>query len=383
MRFAKTAALTLLTVFLFFIVHLPQPASATAHFARKYDTQCGTCHVIPPKLNRTGEQFLANGYKFADGTVPARKTLPFSVWATWRGEVDQGRDRGRGFPNRVELIFSGPVGKGRASYFIEWLPVSQQRDAANQRVQRHGRFEDLLLSVPVHRSFVTVGQFRPLGQVDVSRRLSLSEPLAFSTGVAGPPALSSRLTSLRTFSASGRSPAVRLSHQWAGRRSSDGPQVMATLPFAGEFVIPLTGEVHRTQGFEFEARPKGVFLESFYRRGLSSIGAHTFLGDGRRLFGVVAVGNRGPFFSTLALVRARERTGVSDTRVSWENELVPLRWLALGLRLDDRTGASRPVAIIPHVNVMFPLTSYMLRFTVEHRQQSANRQWLLELGTVF
>lgn len=383
MRFAKAVGLTLSMVFLFFAVYFPQPAGATAYFARKYDTQCGTCHVIPPKLNRTGEQFLANGYKFADGTVPARKTLPFSVWTTWRGEVDQGRDRGRGFPNRVELIFSGPIGKSRASYFIEWLPVSQQRNAANQRVQRHGRFEDLFVSLPVHRSFVTVGQFRPLTQVDVSRRLSLSEPLAFSTGVAGPPALSSRLTGLRTFSASGRSPAVRFSHQWAGRRSSDGLQVMATVPFAGEFVIPLTAEVHRTQGFEFEARPKGVFLESFYRRGLSSIGAHAFLGDERRLFGLVAVGNRGPFFSTLALVRARERTGETDTRVSWENEVIPLRWLAVGLRLDDRTGINRPVAIIPHVNVMFPLTSYMLRFTVEHRHQSANRQWLLEIGTVF
>lgn len=383
MRLTKIKGPTLSVVLLILAAGSLQPAAATAFFARKYDTQCNTCHVIPPKLNRTGEQFLANGYKFAAGAVPAKRTLPFAVWATWRGEVDQGRDRGRGLPNRVELIFSGPVGKSRASYFIEWLPVSQQRDAANRRIQRHGRFEDLQLSLPVFRSFVTVGQFRPLAQVDVSRRFSLSEPLAFSTGVAGPPALSSRLTSLRAFSASGRSPAVRFSHQWTGASSSDGFHVMATLPFAGEFVIPLTPEVHRTQGFEFEARPKGVFLESFYRRGLSSIGAHAFLGDERRLVGLVAVGNRGPFFSTLAVVRARERSGQSDTRVSWENELVPVRWLALGLRLDDRTGANRPLAVIPHVNVMFPLTSYMLRFTVEHRQQRANRQWLIELGTVF
>ncbi|MGH9788534.1 MAG: hypothetical protein ACRD4U_07530 [Candidatus Acidiferrales bacterium] len=363
----------------------PPESAATPHFARKYGVSCGTCHVIPPKLNQFGEEFLARGYRFP-GNQPAEKTWPFAVWATWRGQWEPGRDRGRGLPNRVEIISGGSIARTRAFYFLEWLPVSQQTDSQNRRVERHGRFEDLFVSLPLGRSdaFLTVGQFRPLGQVDVSRRLSLSEPLAFASGVAGRPATTSRLTSLRSFSPSGRSPALRLHHQWQrGARASDGWYNSVTVPFTGEFVIPLTKRVHREQGFALEARPKGAFVESYYRYKLSSIGGHVFLGDNRQLYGLVGAYNRGPWFSTAAVGFARERAGSRDTRVSWENELVPWPWLAVGLRVDDRTGPNRPVAFIPHVNFEFPLTSYVFRITAEHRQQRANRQWFLETGVVF
>lgn len=360
-------------------------ARAVPYFARKYQTSCTTCHVIPPKLNQLGEEFLARGYRFPDDR-PTAKTWPFAVWATWRGQWETDRDRGRGLPNRVEIISGGPVAGTRAFYFVEWLPVSQQTDSSNRRVERHGRFEDFFVSLPVGRSdaYLTIGQFRPLSQIDVSRRLSLSEPLAFSTGLAGPPASTERLTSLRSFSPSGRSPAIRLQHLWQrGARASDGWYNSVTVPFAGEFVIPLTGRVHREQGFALEARPKGAFVESYYRHKLSSFGGHVFLGDDRQLYGLVGAYNRGRWFSTPAIGFARERNGSRHTRISWENEWVPLDWLALGLRLDDRTGPNQPVAVIPHVNFEFPLTSYVFRITTEHRQQRGNRQWLLETGVVF
>ncbi|MFQ5778835.1 MAG: hypothetical protein ACE5IP_12585, partial [Terriglobia bacterium] len=66
-----------------------------------------------------------------------------------------------------------------------------------------------------------------------------------------------------------------------------------------------------------------------------------------------------------------------------ETEFIPRPWLALGLRVDDRTGRGRPPALIPHVNFEYPLTSYVVRITVEHRQQRGNRQWLLETGVIF
>lgn len=367
---------------------LPRSGEAIPYYARKYDTRCGTCHVMPPKLNQTGEDFLARGYRFR-GEVPTKRTVPFIVWSSWRGERNLSAERGRGLPNRVEIISGGPVAKTRAFYFLEWLPVSQQVGSANQRIQRHGRFEDVFIALPVGalpagRVFVTVGQFRPMSQVDVSRRLSLSEPLAFSTGVAGRPALTSRLTGLRSFSLSGRSPAIRVSHQWVGKNhSADGWYNSATIPFAGEFVIPLNSTVHRTQGFAFELRPKGVLLESYYRYGMQSFGGHAFLGNDRRLLGLVGSVNRGPVFSTLAVGFGRAISGVRDTRVSWETEYIPRQWLALGLRVDDRTGLNRPAALLPYVNVQFPLTKYVVRVTAEHRQQRGNRQWLLEVGAVF
>lgn len=363
----------------------PAESAAVPYFARKYRLSCGACHVIPPKLNQAGEEFLARGYRSPDDK-PTERTWPFAVWATWRGQWETDRDRGRGLVNRVEIISGGPIARTRAFYFVEWMPVSQQTDGANRRVERHGRFEDIFFSLPLGRThaFLTVGQFRPLSQVDVSRRLSLSEPLAFATGVAGRPALSSRLTSLRSFSPSGRSPAFRIHHQWQrGSYASDGWYNSVTVPFAGEFVVPLTDRVHREQGFAFEARPKGAFIESYYRYKLSSFGGHVFLGDDRQLYGLVGAYNRGPWFSTAAVGFAHERNGSRDTRLSWENEVVPWPWLAVGLRVDDRTGPNRPVAVIPHVNFEFPLTTYVFRITGEYRQQQGNRQWLLETGVVF
>lgn len=356
---------------------------AVPYFARKYKTSCQTCHVIPPKLNQVGEDFLARGYRFPDDREQF-PTWPFAVWATGRGQWESNRDRGRLLPNRVEIISGGPVRNTRAFYFVEWLPLSQEVDGNNRRVERHGRFEDLFVSLPAGRAYVTVGQFRSLAQVDVSRRLSISEPLAFSTGVAGPAASTSRLTGLRAFSLSGRSPAVRLSHQWTrGARPADGWYNNLTVPFAGEWVIPLTERVRQERNFEFELRPKGVLLESYYRHGLSSFGGHAFLGDERRLLGLVGVYNRGLFFSTAAVGFARERTRATDTRFTWENEYVPWPWLALGLRLDDRTGPNRFAAIHPYANVEFPLTAYTFRITAEHRQQRGARLWLLEMGAVF
>lgn len=353
------------------------------YFARKYDVDCTMCHSIPPRLNQQGEDFLAAGYRFPSKTPP-RRTWPFAVWASSRGQWNMDTEQGRALPNRVEIISGGPIGGGGVFYFVEWLPISQEVGGNNTRVVRHGRFEDLFITLPVRGASLTLGQFRPMTQVDVSRRLSISEPLAFSTGVAGTQAVSGRLTGLRSFSLSGRSPGLRLSHQWQhGRHDADGWYNTVTLPFAGELVIPLTGRVHRERGFEFELRPKGVLMESFYRRGLSHFGGHAFVGNDRRLFGLVGGVNHRSLYSTLALGFAHEISGADDTRVSWETEWIPRKWVALGFRIDDRTGASRPAAYIPHVNFEFPLTTYVVRLTGEHRQQRGNRQWLLEVGTVF
>ncbi len=383
LRFLITLSAALVCAFILLV----QASWATSQFARKYKTSCQTCHVAPPKLNQTGENFLASGYRFAPESgisLTAGKTFPLAVWATGRGTWEPSKDRARGLVNRVELISAGPIKKTAAFYFVEWLPVSQEVGANGGRVERHGRFEDVFVSTPVGPAYLTVGQYRSLSQIDVSRRLSLSEPLAFSTGVAGGPAQTARLTSLRSFSLSGRSPGIRLSHHWGkGKQAADGWYNAVTLPFAGEFVVPLTPRVHRERGFEFEFRPKGAFLESYYKRGLSSIGSHAFIGDGRWLVGTVGSYNYRTLFTTLALGFAHERNDTSDLRVSWETEWVPHRFAALGFRLDDRTGANRPIAFIPHVNFYFPLARYTFRVTAEHRQQRLNRQWLLETGIVF
>lgn len=102
----------------------PEPAGAVSYFARKYKAGCITCHVIPPKLNQTGEDFLARGYRFDDDR-PAHATWPFAVWASGRLQREIDLERGRGLPNRVEIISGGPIAGSKAFYFVEWLPLSQ------------------------------------------------------------------------------------------------------------------------------------------------------------------------------------------------------------------------------------------------------------------
>jgi hypothetical protein len=107
------------------VILLPQLAFGTPQFARKYGASCNMCHSAPPKLNQTGEDFLASGYRLADeanARIAERKTLPLAVWATGRGQWDLIQDRARGLPNRVEIISAGPVAATRAFYFVEWVP---------------------------------------------------------------------------------------------------------------------------------------------------------------------------------------------------------------------------------------------------------------------
>ncbi len=75
----------------------------------------------------------------------------------------------------------------------------------------------------------------------------------------------------------GRSPSVSLQHQsMPGPNAADGWFNIVSLVFPGELSIPLTDEARDEASFEFDSDPKGVFLESFYRKGLGSLGAHVF-----------------------------------------------------------------------------------------------------------
>ena len=223
-------------------------------FARAQKFQCTSCHFLPPKLKELGDQFVANGYRLQ--AQPAHSTVPLAVWISQRTENDVRADRTKGFPNRVELISAGPIGMW-GSYFVEWVPVSYQLQANGKVLNRNGRFEDLWLAVTQRGWTLQAGQFRPLTQVDVSRRLSLSEPLNFTGSVSGKRALYSRITSLRSFSPSGRSPALRLTGFWGiGGQIDHGWAAGVTVPFPGEFVIPLGKEVREKQNFALEGIPK-------------------------------------------------------------------------------------------------------------------------------
>lgn len=366
-----------------YLVCIVPSAQAVPYFARSTGTTCTTCHVIPPKLNQTGETFLARGYTF-----PNRQpldTFPFAVWASGRIEDPEGIER-KAFHNRIELIAAGTVRQSNLYYFVEWRAISQELKSDGSIRDRSGRFEDLFVAYADRSWTFTVGQFRALSQVDVSRRLANSEPVAFSAGLTGKKAEKPRTTSLRAFSPAGRSPSVRLSYfRPRGSEAIDNWYLGVTVPFGGELSFPLTQEAHTEASLELETRPKGVFVETYYRSGLSSIGVHGFLGNNDRwLAQLVGVCHYRTFFSTLGVGGASKAKN-KEFRISWDNEFVPVQWVAVGVRYDQRKeeGKDSKPAFHPHLNLQFPASDLTLRLAIERRIQSKNNLMTAEFSFIF
>ncbi len=367
----------------FILFSAPENSYGVPYFARKYNLTCQTCHVLPPKLNQVGENFVANDYKFPD-VEPAHRTWPFALWLTQRGELQSSKDFKKTLPNKVEVISGAPIGHTPLSYFLEWRLLSLQTRSDGSVKDRSGRFEDLFITYRFFNSFrLTAGQFRLLRQVDDSRKLGLSTPLIIGAKIAGSRGSNPRKTSLRAFTPAGRSPAISLEyHTLKGVNVADGWFNIISLPFPGELSIPLTDEARDEASFEFEVDPKGVFLESFYKRGLSSVGAQLFVASRRGMGSVVAVYNRGRWFSTLGVGFVRNG-GKTDAIMSWENEVIPLKFFSIGVRIDHETDVINGTTFVPNVNLQWPGTQWTLRLVVEQRVQAENHATLAELSVIF
>ena len=353
------------------------------YFARLYGVTCAQCHVSPPKLNEFGEEFVAAGYS-APG-LEAGRTWPLAVWASGRMESLPADDPLAGdvvsYLNRIELISGGRVIAPWLSYFVEWRALSLEARADGTKRDRSGRFEDLFMTAGAGSFDVTVGQFRLLQQVDVSRRIGLSEPLVFSASLPGEGDGSARAQSLRGFSPAGRSPAVRAA--WKQAAGGGTWTTALTLPFPGEFSVPLTEEARTEASNEVLAELKGVYLESFVRRGLTSVGVHAFYDDADRYL------MSGMFTAARAAVHWGAALGfdrVADvTRGRWsaEAEYFPRNFFALGGRIENRAADGARTAFLPYINVHYPGTRFTIRVTLEQRFQRDRGATLFELGTIF
>lgn len=362
-------------------------ADEIPYFARKYRVACTQCHVAPPKLNAFGEAFVAAGYEMP--SLQANPTWPFAVWVSGRsdsrppGATD---DAVRAYLNRIEIISGGRLVAPWLSYFVEWRPLSQEGRSDGTLRDRSGRFEDLFVTASRGALELTAGQFRQVSQVDVSRRIGVNEPLLLSASLPGSGTGSSREVGLRAFSPSGRSPSFRLGVHQETERMGRWSTYLA-LPVAGEFSIPLTSEAKTEASNELEWNVKGIFVESFLRSGLTSVGAHVFYdSDPRRyLANAVTTGSHGALHWTGILGVGRSG-GVSRGRWSLEGEVFPARFrgfLGVGGRVEDQGGDAVQHAIIPYLNAHFPGTRYTIRLTLERRFQSGRNATFLEIGTVF
>ena len=373
LRGTALAGLTLL------LVWAPAAADGIPYFARRYGVACSQCHVAPPRLNATGEAFVARGYELPE--LRARRTWPLAVWATARADALPGVADVRGYGNRVEVISGGRISP-RLWYFVEWRAVSLETRSDGSLRDRSGRFEDLFVTAALGRAELTIGQFRQVGQVDVSRRIGLSEPLLLSASLPGTGGGSAREISLRGFAPAGRSPAARLG--WTAAPAAGWRwTTSAAVPLPGELSLPLTREARAEASNELEWAPKGVVLESFIRRGLFSVGGHAFYDHGGRwLAAGLATGAQGPFHWTVGAGAARS-AGVTRGRWSLEGEWFPWWPLGAGVRVEGQGADGLPPAVLTYVNGHLPGTSYTVRLTVERRIQRGRNATFVEFGTVF
>jgi hypothetical protein len=94
--------------------------------------------------------------------------------------------------------------------------------------------------------------------------------------------------------------------------SINGWYTAVTVPFTGEFSIPLGRDARRNASFELEGILKGFFLELYRRIGISSLGVNYFYGsEDRSYLGLVGVLQRGRYIleGSIAPTGRRKTTG--------------------------------------------------------------------------
>ncbi|MCH8274354.1 MAG: hypothetical protein IH851_06155 [Armatimonadetes bacterium] len=376
---------------LFSLAVLAMPAYAIPQFARKYNIRCTSCHSVPPQLNKVGLDFMARGYRMPAAIEEGRiDTAPLAIWLAVLQEEQTSNGFSERFLSKVELISGGPIGDS-LSYFVEWRMVSLQTRSDGTLRDRSGRFEDAFLTWQIDgRSAITIGQYRALNQIDVSRKLSVSTPALFGTSLPGDPSSNSRIQSLRAFSPAGRSPGVTYEFQSIeGESPSDGLFHFVTLPFPGELSFPLTPEARSEASFELEGSPKGIFLETFYRQGLTSIGLHGFYDDDRWLLTGLGTLNVNSLLITGGIGVDEQDGAASRVRSSLQLEyLLPSNVhdrvrAAVGFRVEHVTNSGRKTAYIPYFAMSGPNKSYTFLLNIEYRGQEDNRRFVIGCSLLF
>ena len=370
----------------------PAVTVASPQFARAHQVGCTTCHDLPPSLNETGLAFQARGYRPPIEFQSAHEggffdTVPLAVWITGRFE-DQG-DGGASdaLLPKVELISGGALGDSW-SYFAEWRIVSLSLRPDGSLGDRGGRFEDLFVAWGRGRHGLKLGQYRSLNQVDVSLRLSASEPQIFGNGLpTGGDYAAPRLASLSRFSPASRSPSIGWSYRSVdGAGAGDGLFHFVTVPFTGEFSIPLSAQASETASFEL-AGPKGVYAETFYRTGQRSLGGHLFVSDESWLATVLGTHGWRDLLLTAGFGVDDRDGGEMRQRASLQTEVLfrhSDRWRsALGLRLEEVTADGRRASYVPYAALAGPNTTYTLLLQLEYRAEEGSDSFVFDVSLLF
>ena len=172
-----------------------------------------------------------------------------------------------------------------------------------------------------------------------------------------------------------------------GPVESDGLFHFVTVPFVGELSLPLTTEARSSASFELQGPPKGVFMETFFRRGISSAGFHSFIDDDRWLVTALGMLNYKDLYATIGLGFDDRHNASVRNRYSAEFEYIP-RWFnrfrpGAGFRAEYISNSNGDPAYIPYLILSGPNTKYTLQSQLEYRVQENNNAIFLDLSLMF
>lgn len=368
-------------------------AQALPQFSRMYQTSCNTCHTVVPRLNLTGMDFLARGYRPAPGMRRKKHdTIPVGVWLSGRSDDQISKGKSATYFNKAEILLADSVGSN-FNYLAEWRVQDLEAQSNGSLRDRSGRFEDAWMSWQLSNRFTfTLGQYRPLGQIESGRKVSISTPAIFDTSVSGEGS-SERLRAVDAFSPNTRSPGFTFTYQSIGGRANDlamnGLFHQVTVPFVGELSAPLNQNARHNASFEFESRIRGVVLETWYRHNYSSVGVHGFIDSNRYLANVVGQTNRGDFYVTGGLGFSKSQGRAARMTTTLELEYLPTlpdgRFRpGAGLRIDNVSHSNAKPAFVPYLVLATPNTKgFTTLIQLEYFKQANHDRFRVDLSAMF
>ena len=185
-----------------------------------------------------------------------------------------------------------------------------------------------------------------------------------------------------------RSPSIGYSYQSIqGERASDGLWHFVTVPFVGEFSIPLSPEASENASFEL-GDAKGLYAETFFRRGLKSIGGHAFVGsDDAWLFTVLGVWDWRGLVLTAGAGLDDEQNRDRRERGSVQGEYLMLQSKryrgAVGLRVEDVSDDGSHATYVPYAIVSAPTSRYTFLLQVEYKSRDGSDVFVADLSALF
>jgi hypothetical protein len=308
----------------------------TPQFARQTKLPCSACHSHVPLLNEFGQKFYANGFRL-DKSHKTYDTVP--LWATFsaQGATTPGSKTVPISYDDSEIASYGAFQPEGLLYHFEFFPTTNN-------VAAYG-----IKSFGSHFA-VSAGNINTMSQYDPGLDITLSTPVYLAPAPTGPN------NSLQgPFSPGGSLMGVRLSGSTdSALPYGQGWQVAATVPFSNE--------IGNAPGFDTTEMARGVYLETFHRQGMNSIGLNSFAGeDGRHYYGAVVQQKVGSMFFEGGGGYANgfgDQTHVYSLSADW----VPTFDKALAFRVDSQDGV---LSFVPTASWELARHHSALRLVVE------------------